>query len=77
LTGVRGGPGWRVESGVSYLIRAGGETLLFDTGLNPFRRSRSALVDNAETLAVDSASASTGCNPPGTGIHAPAELWDT
>lgn len=32
---------------------AGRETLLFDTGLNLFRRSRSALVDNAEALDVD------------------------
>jgi hypothetical protein len=46
-------PGLRGEPGVSYLIRAGRETLLFDTGLNLFRRSRSALVDNAEALGVD------------------------
>jgi 7,8-dihydropterin-6-yl-methyl-4-(beta-D-ribofuranosyl)aminobenzene 5'-phosphate synthase len=46
-------PGLRGEPGVSYLIRAGSETLLFDTGLNLFRRSRSALVDNAEALGVD------------------------
>jgi 7,8-dihydropterin-6-yl-methyl-4-(beta-D-ribofuranosyl)aminobenzene 5'-phosphate synthase len=48
-----GRPGLRGEPGVSYLIRAGRETLLFDTGLNLFRRSRSALVDNAEVLGVD------------------------
>jgi 7,8-dihydropterin-6-yl-methyl-4-(beta-D-ribofuranosyl)aminobenzene 5'-phosphate synthase len=48
-----GRPGLRGEPGVSYLVRAGSETLLFDTGLNLFRRSRSALVDNAETLGVD------------------------
>jgi 7,8-dihydropterin-6-yl-methyl-4-(beta-D-ribofuranosyl)aminobenzene 5'-phosphate synthase len=48
-----GGPGLRGEPGVSYLVRAGRETLLFDTGLNLFRRSRSALVDNAEALGVD------------------------
>lgn len=38
------------EPGVSHLVRTGRETLLFDTGLNLFRRSRSALVDNAEAL---------------------------
>ena len=48
-----GRPGPRGEPGVSYLVRAGSETLLFDAGLNLFRRSRSALVDNAETLGVD------------------------
>jgi 7,8-dihydropterin-6-yl-methyl-4-(beta-D-ribofuranosyl)aminobenzene 5'-phosphate synthase len=46
-------PGLRGEPGVSYLVRAGTELLLFDTGLNLFRRSRSALVDNAEMLGVD------------------------
>jgi 7,8-dihydropterin-6-yl-methyl-4-(beta-D-ribofuranosyl)aminobenzene 5'-phosphate synthase len=46
-------PGLRGEPGVSYLVRAGREVLLFDTGLNLFRRSRSALVDNAEVLGVD------------------------
>ena len=48
-----GRPGLRGEPGVSYLVRAGRETLLFDTGLNMFHRSRSALVDNAEALGVD------------------------
>jgi 7,8-dihydropterin-6-yl-methyl-4-(beta-D-ribofuranosyl)aminobenzene 5'-phosphate synthase len=46
-------PGLRGEPGVSHLVRAGGEMLLFDTGLNLFRRSRSALVNNAEALGVD------------------------
>ncbi len=46
-------PGLRGEPGVSYLVRAGREVLLFDTGLNLFGRSRSALVDNAEALGVD------------------------
>ena len=40
-------PGLRGEPGVSYLVRAGREQLLFDTGLNLVGRSRSALVDNA------------------------------
>lgn len=46
-------PGLRGEPGVSYLVRAGSVELLFDTGLNLFRRSRSALVNNAEVLGVD------------------------
>lgn len=46
-------PGLRGEPGVSYLVRAGSEVLLFDTGLNLLGRSRSALVDNAEALGVD------------------------
>src|SRR5512133_909693 len=46
-------PGLRGEPGVAYLVRAGRERLLFDTGLNLFGRSRSALVDNAEALGVD------------------------
>jgi 7,8-dihydropterin-6-yl-methyl-4-(beta-D-ribofuranosyl)aminobenzene 5'-phosphate synthase len=46
-------PGLRGEPGVSYLVRASREVLLFDTGLNLFGRSRSALVDNAEALGVD------------------------
>lgn len=46
-------PGLRGEPGVSYLVRAGRERLLFDTGLTLFGRSRSALVDNAEALGVD------------------------
>jgi 7,8-dihydropterin-6-yl-methyl-4-(beta-D-ribofuranosyl)aminobenzene 5'-phosphate synthase len=46
-------PGLRGEPGVSYLVQAGRERLLFDTGLNLFGRSRSALVDNAEALGVD------------------------
>jgi 7,8-dihydropterin-6-yl-methyl-4-(beta-D-ribofuranosyl)aminobenzene 5'-phosphate synthase len=46
-------PGLRGEPGVSYLVRAGSAVLLFDTGLNLFGRSRSALVDNAEALGVD------------------------
>jgi len=48
-----GRPGLRGEPGVSYLVRAGSTLLLFDAGLNLFRRSRSDLVDNAEALGVD------------------------
>lgn len=46
-------PGLRGEPGVSYLLRADGTTLLFDTGLNPRRQADSALVDNADALGVD------------------------
>jgi 7,8-dihydropterin-6-yl-methyl-4-(beta-D-ribofuranosyl)aminobenzene 5'-phosphate synthase len=46
-------PELRGEPGVSYLVQAGHERLLFDTGLNLLGRSRSALVDNAEALGVD------------------------
>jgi 7,8-dihydropterin-6-yl-methyl-4-(beta-D-ribofuranosyl)aminobenzene 5'-phosphate synthase len=59
-------PGLRGEPGVSYLVRAGREVLLFDTGLNLFGRSRSALVDNAEALGVDLAPGAGG------GVVAPA-----
>jgi hypothetical protein len=48
-----GRPGLRGPSPASPTRPAGRETLLFDTGLNLFRRSRSALVDNAEALDVD------------------------
>jgi 7,8-dihydropterin-6-yl-methyl-4-(beta-D-ribofuranosyl)aminobenzene 5'-phosphate synthase len=41
------------EAGVSYLIRAGATTLVFDTGLNLRGVDRPALVANAETLDVD------------------------
>jgi 7,8-dihydropterin-6-yl-methyl-4-(beta-D-ribofuranosyl)aminobenzene 5'-phosphate synthase len=41
------------EPGVSYLLRAGATTLLFDSGLNPRSRPRSALVHNADYLKVD------------------------
>jgi 7,8-dihydropterin-6-yl-methyl-4-(beta-D-ribofuranosyl)aminobenzene 5'-phosphate synthase len=44
--------GLRGEPGVSYLVRAGGTRLLFDTGLSG-GRPRSALVANAERLGVD------------------------
>jgi len=43
----------RGEPGVSYLLRAGGTTLLFDTALNRRNDTRSALVQNAELLAAD------------------------
>src|SRR6266487_1413650 len=42
----------RGEPGVSYLVRADGTRLLFDTGLSG-GRARSALVANAERLGVD------------------------
>jgi 7,8-dihydropterin-6-yl-methyl-4-(beta-D-ribofuranosyl)aminobenzene 5'-phosphate synthase len=41
------------EPGVSYLLRAGATTLLFDSGLNLRRQARSALVRNADSLRVD------------------------
>jgi len=41
------------EAGVSYLVRAGGTTLLFDAGFNRKGQARSALVRNAEALHVD------------------------
>jgi hypothetical protein len=56
-------PGLRGEPGVSYLVRAGRERLLFDTGLNLFGRSRSALVDNAEALGVTWPSCPRWCCP--------------
>jgi 7,8-dihydropterin-6-yl-methyl-4-(beta-D-ribofuranosyl)aminobenzene 5'-phosphate synthase len=41
------------EPGVSYLLRAGTTTLLFDSGLNRRGRVRSALLANAQDLNVD------------------------
>ena len=41
------------EPGVSYLLRAGGTTLLFDSGLNLRRQARSTLAQNADSLHVD------------------------
>jgi 7,8-dihydropterin-6-yl-methyl-4-(beta-D-ribofuranosyl)aminobenzene 5'-phosphate synthase len=41
------------EPGLSYLVRAGGTTLLFDTGLNMRGVDRPALVENAAALGVD------------------------
>jgi 7,8-dihydropterin-6-yl-methyl-4-(beta-D-ribofuranosyl)aminobenzene 5'-phosphate synthase len=41
------------EPGVSYLLRAGGTTLLFDSGLNFRHQARSALMRNADSLQVD------------------------
>ncbi len=41
------------EPGVSYLLRAGATTLLFDSGLNRKGQARSTLVQNANTLKVD------------------------
>jgi 7,8-dihydropterin-6-yl-methyl-4-(beta-D-ribofuranosyl)aminobenzene 5'-phosphate synthase len=52
LTPGDGGP-LRGEPGLSYLIRAGGSTLVFDTGLNLRGADRPALVANADRLGVD------------------------
>ena len=41
------------EPGVSYLLRAGATTLLFDCGLNRKGQIRSALVQNADALKVN------------------------
>ena len=41
------------EPGVSYLLRAGKTTLLFDTGLNRRSEIRPALVQNADALHAD------------------------
>jgi 7,8-dihydropterin-6-yl-methyl-4-(beta-D-ribofuranosyl)aminobenzene 5'-phosphate synthase len=41
------------EAGLSYLVRAGAGTLLFDTGLNLRGVERPALVENAAALGVD------------------------
>jgi 7,8-dihydropterin-6-yl-methyl-4-(beta-D-ribofuranosyl)aminobenzene 5'-phosphate synthase len=41
------------EAGLSYLVRAGATTLLFDAGLNLRGTDRPALVRNAATLGVD------------------------
>ena len=41
------------EPGVSYLLRAGRTTLLFDAGLNLRAQAPSALVHNAEYLNID------------------------
>ena len=43
----------RGEAGLSYLVRAGDTTLVFDTGLNLRADDRSPLVQNAEALGVD------------------------
>lgn len=43
----------RGEAGLSYLVRAGDTTLLFDTGLNLRGDERSPLVANADVLGVD------------------------
>ena len=43
----------RGEAGLSYLVRAGATTLVFDTGLNLHGSDRPALVENAHTLGVD------------------------
>lgn len=49
---TRDGSGLAGEPGVSYLVRAGGSQLLFDSGLSG-RRVSSALVRNADKLGVD------------------------
>jgi len=41
------------EPGVSYLLRAGATTLLFDSGLNLKGRARSTLLQNANVLKID------------------------
>jgi 7,8-dihydropterin-6-yl-methyl-4-(beta-D-ribofuranosyl)aminobenzene 5'-phosphate synthase len=52
LTGD-GQPALQGEPGVSYLLRAGGTRLLFDTGFNRQRSARPPLLHNAEALGVD------------------------
>src|SRR6516165_9571418 len=49
---TRDGSGLAGEPGVSYLVRAGGTRVLFDSGLSG-GKARSALVRNAEKLGVD------------------------
>jgi 7,8-dihydropterin-6-yl-methyl-4-(beta-D-ribofuranosyl)aminobenzene 5'-phosphate synthase len=44
--------GLRGEAGVSYLVRAGGTTILFDVGLNGQREHPSPLLCNMEALGV-------------------------
>lgn len=51
--GGDGHDGLQGEPGVSYLVRAGATRLLFDSGLNMRRRSRSPLVENAAKLGID------------------------
>lgn len=41
------------EPGVSYLIRAGATTILFDSGRNFEEKPRSTLLQNAEVLKAD------------------------
>ncbi len=41
------------EPGLSYLVRAGASTIVFDTGLNMRGAEPSPLVENAEALGVD------------------------
>lgn len=50
---VTSGPRLRGEPGLSYLITAGANRLLFDTGLNLRGRADSALVSNAAALGAD------------------------
>ncbi|MGZ4545984.1 MAG: MBL fold metallo-hydrolase [Blastococcus sp.] len=47
------GGAFQGEPGLSYLVRAGGTALLFDTGLNLHGAERPALVANAARLGVD------------------------
>ena len=49
---TRDGSGLAGEPGVSYLVRAGGARVLFDSGLSG-GKARSALARNAEKLGVD------------------------
>ena len=43
----------RGEAGLSYLVKAGATSILFDTGLNLRGDERSPLVENADALGVD------------------------
>ncbi|MGY1708586.1 MBL fold metallo-hydrolase [Geodermatophilus sp. SYSU D00758] len=52
-TGDAGHSPLRGEAGLSYLVRAGATTILFDTGLNLRGDQRSPLVENADVLGVD------------------------
>jgi 7,8-dihydropterin-6-yl-methyl-4-(beta-D-ribofuranosyl)aminobenzene 5'-phosphate synthase len=51
--GPAGGGPLLGEPGLSYLVRAGATTLVFDTGLNLRGADRPALVANADSLGVD------------------------
>lgn len=53
LTSEPSGPPLQGEAGLSYLVRAGASTLLFDTGLNLRGADPSPLVENAAALGVD------------------------
>lgn len=46
-------PDLRTEAGVAYLLRAGDQTILFDTGFNPDREHPSPLLANMRALGLD------------------------